>query len=443
MSEEALTQPAPEPPELRFELEWLTGGEPGDSESSSYGALSMSMGDDVLTFVEDTLARTTRRTIRVSLSRLAMWFAANWWRLRWEPAPGTPSLGWRMAHEMGAIGGGFVWPQISFASDGEELLITQRASHRQHTIRYLSDHVLSCGASAFERGVDDFVDQVLARQSSCRAMDVDLQELWSAVRSERADQSLATFRRREAMMGLDPGEVSADVLARLFERGEWIGPSALDETLVNLDAASADRALTRLDALRGERSLELSSKAIGEAVARWTPTKGTHSSRLATGLAAHLRQYWQLGAGPVTDAFLEDVLEGDIHSDRMAIAGAPPFVAFREDASIRPVLRRTHFPANRRFDIARLIADTCIADPADALSPLTRSHTARQKFQRIAAQELLCPVAAIAQRLSLPQPDDEELAQVAQYFGVSELLVTTALVHRGLVPRDYLARAAA
>jgi len=102
------------------------------------------------------------------------------------------------------------------------------------------------------------------------------------------------------------------------------------------------------------------------------------------------------------------------------------------------VLRHTHFATSRRFDIARLIGDAAVAEQADALSPLTRSRTARQKFQRAAAQELLCPVEGLVERVTLPVPDEDELVEAAQYYQVSEHVVATTLVNHRLVSRDYL-----
>jgi len=430
---------SPSDQELRFDVDWLTTDGGSGLEAASYGALTIRAGDHDLTAVVDTIARTTRSSIRVSLHRLALWLAGNWWRQRWEPEPGERPLSWRMAHEMGAIGGGFVWPSMTFTSDGEQVHVATRASRREHTIRYLENCDVVCSALSFERGVDDFVSQVLARQQDLGVTDSALGDTWQAVRDERADPTSAAFRKREAMMGLDPGQVSADDLERLFAKGAWIGAGALDETLVETPMAGADALLDRLEALRQQSSPCLAYQGVLDAVASWTPAS-TYAAPWQRGaaLAAHLRRHWGLGHELISDEFLSDAFGGDIHSEKLALSGSPPFIAFREDGRLRPVLRHTHFATSRRFDIARLIGDAAVAEQADALSPLTRSRTARQKFQRAAAQELLCPVEGLVERVTLPVPDEDELVEAAQYYQVSEHVVATTLVNHRLVSRDYL-----
>src|SRR5579871_2464501 len=89
--------------------------------------LRITLGNEVLTRAEDDLAKTVREEVFLSAYPLALWFASSWWRLRWEPAPGVEpalrSASWRMAHEMTAVGYGFVWPHVIFASDGESVAI--------------------------------------------------------------------------------------------------------------------------------------------------------------------------------------------------------------------------------------------------------------------------------------------------------------------------------
>lgn len=74
----------------------------------------------------------------------------------------------------------------------------------------------------------------------------------------------------------------------------------------------------------------------------------------------------------------------------------------------------------------------------DAVQALTDARTARQKFQRAAAQELLCPVEGLKERVTLPRPSDEELSTAADHFNVSLRVVTHTLVNKKLVSRDYL-----
>jgi hypothetical protein len=68
---------------LQFDIAWLTAERGTDAERATYGELSVRAEERSLTDVVDTIAQTTRDS-----------------------------------NEMGAAGGGFVWPRLSFATDG-------------------------------------------------------------------------------------------------------------------------------------------------------------------------------------------------------------------------------------------------------------------------------------------------------------------------------------
>src|SRR3972149_3728314 len=93
-------------------------------ERATLADLAITVDDVVVTRLEDILARSVRHGARLSTFRLACWFAASWWRLRWEPERAT--LSWKMSHQLGAVGGGYVWPDLSFASDGSTVLVRSR-----------------------------------------------------------------------------------------------------------------------------------------------------------------------------------------------------------------------------------------------------------------------------------------------------------------------------
>ena len=83
---------------------------------------------EYLTRLDDLGAHTVSNQVRASAWPLAVWLTANWWRLRWEPAPvrwwNDPD--WRMAHCLAAAGGGYVWPNAIFASDGDAVEIVAK-----------------------------------------------------------------------------------------------------------------------------------------------------------------------------------------------------------------------------------------------------------------------------------------------------------------------------
>ena len=131
------------------------------------GLLTIMLGNTVVTRNEDVWSRTVRDEVRLSAYPLALWCAASWWRLRWEPLPmsPTPNHSWRMAHEMAAAGYGYLWPQLFFAFDGESMHVwaRQSAPDAQAAVRYLVDAHHAIPGSAFEQTLDEFMAHVIAR----------------------------------------------------------------------------------------------------------------------------------------------------------------------------------------------------------------------------------------------------------------------------------------
>jgi hypothetical protein len=428
-------------PELDFRIDWLGDASSTDPEVPTFGALELRAGDVILTEVEDLLARTTRPSIRVSLNRLARWLTDNWWRLRWEPPADVRTPSFRMAHEVAAAGGGFVWPSMTVASDGVTITLRTEPTTTKHTVRYLIRHEAQCSASTFERVVDRLVSEVLAREQALGSVDTHLHRAWRGLLEERSNPEWSAFRKREALMGFDPDEVDPELLEDLFQRGAWLGSDALDEALAGVPFAAAGPLLDQLDHMKRQGLETLSIGSVLDAAKGWpAPPAGAEAWQRGASLARHLRRRWQLGAADsLSDELLGQLLGGvDIHAAELGRSPGRLSLAFREDGALRPALKTTPYRTNRRFEVSRLLADAVLAPPSDTMLALTHAKTVRQRTQRAFAQELLCPVEGLGQRLSLPYPDEAELAGAAEHYGVSELLVRSTLVNEDLVPRHFL-----
>jgi Zn-dependent peptidase ImmA (M78 family) len=73
----------------------------------------------------------------------------------------------------------------------------------------------------------------------------------------------------------------------------------------------------------------------------------------------------------------------------------------------------------------------------ERLLPATNSRTRRQKFQRVFAQEFLCPLDIILEHVGKKQTD-ENIVSFAKEYNVSPRLVATALVNTGNASRELL-----
>ena len=225
---------------------WLAPELGEEMDRATTAELSILVDDHSATRLEDLLAKTVRESARLSGYRLARWFAENWWRLRWEP--GSNSVDWCLSHEMSSIGGGYVWPNLTFSSDGEYVNVIGIPSPRTRTepVRYLTRFNVPVNATYFERGVDSFVEQVLER---LRGVGVDarhLAELWDEVRRERADSELCRARKLEALLGTDPDQSSEELLEELSTYTDRFGIHAVDEVAA---AAKLPRIIIELEAL--------------------------------------------------------------------------------------------------------------------------------------------------------------------------------------------------
>lgn len=128
--------------------------------------LRLSANDRLMTKVVDA-RQEPHDGPRVSAFRLAEWLLWNWWRIRWEPARSEADcLSWQQAHETASIGGGWLWPRITFDSDGQNVAITAAGSEATVTepVTFLGEeHEQFVSAPAFEQGVDTFVQEVISQ----------------------------------------------------------------------------------------------------------------------------------------------------------------------------------------------------------------------------------------------------------------------------------------
>jgi hypothetical protein len=434
---------------------WLEGDSGAAEITSTIAELGISIGPFCATRVEDVRAKSVRTTIRVSAFLFAAWLLDNWWRLRWEPIRQSHRTDfelrdWKLSHALPAIGGGYVWPPLTIASDGENVLFVQSndsiSDHSSLTpIRYLNTFVQFISAPEFEHEVFGFIEMVLARLDSSGHRRTVLHELWKATLTERRHPTRGFARRLEALFGLDPDE-NTHLVEEL--RAQWerkVGKEALGEIAaatppndVEIALKDTNEAVAEIKSFADTSSIEsvranlLQSSALGPQ-APWV------SAREA---ARQVRELWGLGLEPLRTAeFAEklQVSEGALNDFHAAL----PFalgVRGPKESKLSFVLNRRN-SHSRRFDIARLIGDHLAFEVNEKWRPVTRSLTVRQKFQRAFAAELLCPSDELARRFHAPlQMDviDDVVSETASEYDVSERLVLSHLVNRGLAPEFLL-----
>lgn len=423
-------------------LEVLTSWENLEIGAREEGAcachLTINLFDHSLTHVEDLETHETRNGVHVSAYPLAAWLAWNWWRLRWEPRRAT--LAWRLAHCLTSVGEGYIWPNISVVSDGERVLIAAEPTlgSAAEPIRYLSNRAGVITADAFEQTIDAFVERTLARLRHKGIASTDLDTIWSELGRERTDAFHAERRRLEAMLGFDPDEADAGMLARMAAEGSRYGLSAIEEIAATASAPGHVptvqdlREVIRREGAQGDASATvlvpgLNQSAYG-AVEAW---------RLGVHAAKELRDMERLGLDPLDNRVLEDMLaikNGTIerNPDKKLFA-----FGIDEEGGERNVVLRSPYPVNRRFEVGRLLADRLFKSNTDRIFIAPTTYTYRQKLQRAFAAELLCPVQG-AQDMLGEDVSDERIDDIAEHYQVSDRVVRALLVNNGILPSDSL-----
>jgi len=435
---------------LTIRTDWLARRQGDEFERRFLADIAVGVGDQWLTRLEDLEANTVRKSFRGCAHRFASWFATNWWRLRWESVVDDfrRESDWQMAHSLASAGGGYVWPNIIVASEGDFVNITSIPNPPGSSIErvnYLDRSFHRITASEFEKGTDAFMSGILSRLHSEQLQDEFLPALWEDVLSERSDPEATTWRRLEALCGYDPDEAPNDLIESLRKSGDILGKAALRE----LAAEGRHQVGELLNSIAELARASNLSRAGGfptripsSQVADGLSLKGSEPWRTASSLASRTRN--QLGLDPetpISNEKLADIL-GTIPeaftSEEQSPSSIPIALASENGDGSSYLFFNSPWRTSRRFAATRLLGDRLFFDFDERLVPATRVKNSRQQFQRAFAQKLLCPSEALLAEFESGDGDDERIEKVARHFDVSPLLVRTTLVNKGEMDRSAL-----
>jgi len=432
---------------LKIDCEWW-GSSTGENDISQVcrGAIGISVGEDCLTRLEDAWGNTVRNRMHASAYTLAGWLAGNWWRLRWEPE--TPSsrsdVDWRMSHSMASAGEGYSWPSILFASDGDSIAVASRATQGRvlGPVRYLNEVNTRITGKAFENGIDSFLTLVLSRLHGEGTKSSELAELWAEVMRERGDPKLAQWRRLEAICGFDPGEAPEELITMLVTDKEVLGGEALEEVAAQARHSTAE-VLKPILALASSKAKPTAGGFRGKMPELTSGKKHDDKERpwqQGAKLAQHARKEWGLDKQPITNKQLADLMgtKPIVFTDRTKAITPMPVVLRTGSNGGFDLYFDSGWTTSRRFASCRLLGDHLYRSNGGRLIPATNAKTSRQQFQRAFAQEFLCPFDALMEKIQTGHPQEEDIAEAADHFEVSPLIVRTTLVNKGEMDRETL-----
>lgn len=425
---------------LSFSIrDWLTAEEDTPELRETTGWLEIRAGKTILTRNEDVWSRTVRDAVLVSAWPLAYWLAWNWWRLNWEPLPVTKtlSLNWRMAHELGAANQGYVWPRISFASDGESIqILAEPFIMPGQSVQYLSglDEPYYVPLQEFQSAIDGFIGMVLARLAAVGLGNSDLDNLWKQVCKEREDEEIRRQRQLEARLGFDPDQCPANLLSKFMALQATTGDAAMAELAPAYGPRS--EAVDEIKALEHEKGVPLAPQV--------EPIEATPSSKpwqAGVEIARHLRKWLGNPSEPIRDEELLDLLgiarQANLDETTNRHRRRPVSVMRASTEKKFVFLPRKRHPIARRFELARILGDWLIFPQIGHEWRVSSDVcTARQKRQRAFAAKFLCPTEALTQFLG-GDFSDTAIEEASEYFAVSEITVKWLLVNNCQVPDDY------
>jgi hypothetical protein len=431
---------------MRIEFEWLDRQFGSDIDRAFFAAIGLVIGEEYLTRIEDIGARTVRNHMHGSAWRLATWFAANWWRLRWEPCLWGTDADWRMAHNIAAAGGGYVWPDAIFASDGDYVEIASSDKIKDavfEPIRYINHVSGRITATEFEQRVDGFIQGVLSRLESLGLKEEGLPGLWAEVLAERSEPKATERRKLEAMAGFDPDGAPDELLAQLFRNQDILGKYAIEEVTAEARHATADvlKPIREIGGSNGAPQTGGFRVAIPDLkVSQSGSDVDDQPWQRAAKLARLARRQWGFGNGPIKNKALAELLgvASKTLTDTSVVPTKIPFALRSGNKRTLDIFFNKPLSTTRRFTISRIIGDHLNFTDREWLLPATYAKTSRQKFQRAFAQEFLCPIDALLDRIQSEEPNEDAISDAATHFHVSPLMVRTTLVNHHELDREAL-----
>ena len=422
-----------------IDFQWLDRNTADEAERLTFAEIKITVGGVVITEVEDVNAKTIRPGVRLSAYAMAIWLLDNWWRLLREPERATHS--WEMSHCLGAIGQGFLWPDLSVVSDGRSILLrmtpTPKAS--QQMVRYLNGVCDIVSVDDFETTVLTFVDAVINRLQTMGCQATQLLNLREAIEEERNNLSSLRWREIEALLGYDPDEAPEKLIKELIAEGDSLGSGAVDEVLALSKAESPQMLNLLFNSIRqytatmhvpDSERLRKQTANIDHAMQPW---------ERAAKAAQAARKHWAIQDGPVSNQQLLNLftLPSTVFTDKQKVP-SPITVGFLNGNNDRiDAYLNTPYETNRRFALMRIVGDRLSSSEIDRFLPVTTVKTARQKFQRAFAQEFLCPSDELKAFIGEDFGEDK-LDDAAHHFNVSTRLIETTMVNKWHKERDIL-----
>ena len=310
------------------------------------------------------------------------------------------------------------------------------ANNLQPSLKFVAQPRLDYVPSlTVEAAIDRFVRNVLEHVGDASdGLDAEYRQL----QAERAEPSVAAWRKLEAMLGFDPDDAPDGLVARLEALSEQYGSEPLEE------AALAHQGKLAAEVLENcIQAAESSNVLVRSPFPAGTIADPTYIDRdsfqppclLGVDAANQMRDRLGVPPGPIRNPRLSEIVATNVErlkTKRRSTFDIPYALRLRQETGSRLALRST-WPHTQRFELYRSLGDI-IWSRDDAMCPLSAARSERQKFQRAFAQGFLCPFADLQAYIDTDEPGEDDI-HAARYFHVSERLIEATLISNHVIDR--------
>ena len=431
---------------FKISMQWAEPFTPCVTEEEvSLGDMTIEANGQILTKNFSYISDGLREHIRVASYPLAVWFAASWWRLLYEPVPSgeqiEKSYGWKNAHMMASASNGYIWPNICFIPDGQFVTITspQQYSSSASPLFYLgTKDAIVVERGVFIEAIRDFITVTIGRLDELGKKETDLHTLFMQLSREMEDNDFSLYRQIEAQLGYDPDEVPSAFMEKIesalavFTGGtltELLSACSINETTSPDSDIESALSMSRTG-LKGRWKSPLSIKLM-RGMLPW------EAGRL---LARQLREFIGNKEKKIETKTLCDFFE--ITSKELANS-YPAHERFsvsclRMDKLYINLKKECsdNYSTGRRFQLARLIGALLFSSNENVFV-MSDCKTYFQKVQRAFAAEFLSPIVEI-QNFIQKNVTTETIGKAAKYFSVSPRTIAHSLTNHGIISQMQL-----
>lgn len=429
--------------DLSFDIQWeAPRGVNGPELAATWATLRIRAGDSVVTQVFDSQDNRPREHLRVPVYPLAEWIATNWWFLNHEflnPVK-EGDAEFHRRHSLSSGREGYAYPDLEVISSGERTnIIWKKKASPWSNVKFTDAGSIWLEKNEFQEACVGLIQVVIERLESMNLDDTLLHHEWAAIRT--ADEEESAFCAAAAGLGWDPFAIDDTQREQVILTADRLG-DLIDEAIPALDATLLDSSALAIETAAGEakrHSLELLGIQDLMSHSQSEVTAGVSPWDQGYRLARRLRQVRGLDNEPLPDMCrIADALSEDVQSIESVMS---PIDSLARAPLIEGLITRNdnHAPAfafqpfsdeRKRFHFCRALAEVLTAPHSDSL--ITKARSGRQRRNRAFAAEFLAPAAALANSVSSPFVDANDIEDMAETFGVSTYVIDHQISNHGI-----------